>query len=96
MQIAFMYAVRATVWFPVSTRPLTREIVIPAKSVIQIKGAGCAYNGTIIANMPGIQSLHINAPHSGNINFFNDGEEVYGYKEFDPRTAEEFLIPTKA
>jgi hypothetical protein len=98
MQLSFMYDIKATVWFPVGSTPLTKQIVIPAKSVIQIKGAGVSDGGTIIAD--GYKySLFIDFPNPGNINFHNDGEKVYGegahpYKEFNPTTAEEFL-PTE-
>jgi hypothetical protein len=95
MQLKFMFATRATVWFPPSSTPLTKQIEIPAKSVIQIKGAGLSYDGTIIADGHGY-SLHIHSPHPGNINFYNDGEEVYGYKPFDPKEAEEFVVPVRS
>lgn len=90
MKLAFMYNTLATVWFPVNSNPLNKQVAIPALSVIRIRSAGCAGDGTIIADGHGF-SLHIRTPHPGNINFFSDGKEPIGYKPFDPTTAEELV-----
>lgn len=95
MQLLLMYPTRASLWVPCrdSNCPKpqsTRYLTIPAFSKIEIQGGGIGFT-SVIADIQGGFSLHIDAPHPGNINF-HDPNWIHAnpyeeYKLFDPIAA---------
>jgi len=93
MQLLIMYPTRAFLWVDCRNarcpKPQsTRELIIPAYSRIEIQDGGISFDGSVISDINGGFSLHINAPHPGNINFHDPNRmnaNPYGeYKLFDP------------